>query len=65
MIPSEVVLVPFAVRPFLHFDLDVKRGDELAADHPIVLARPDLFSDRPPARRPKSTAKSTATPKEN
>jgi hypothetical protein len=40
----------FAVASFTHFDLDVRKGDELPEDHPMVTARPDLFTDSPPQR---------------
>lgn len=40
----------FAVAAFKHFDLDVKQGDELPDDHPMVTARPDLFTDKKPTR---------------
>lgn len=41
----------FATAAFTHFELDVKKGDELPDDHPMVLARPDLFTDQPPTRK--------------
>jgi hypothetical protein len=40
----------FALAAFEHFELVVKKGDELPDDHPMVLARPDLFTDQPPKR---------------
>ena len=38
----------YATCSFTHFDLTVKRGDQLPVDHPIVVARPDLFTPDPP-----------------
>lgn len=38
----------YAVVSFTHFDLEVTAGDEFAADHPMVVLRPDLFSADPP-----------------
>lgn len=37
-----------ALVSFVHFDLEVQAGDELAADHPMVVLRPDLFAADPP-----------------
>lgn len=51
--------MPFAVRSFQHFELKVASGDELPADHPMVVARPDLFTAKPKPKRAKS-----ANPKE-
>jgi hypothetical protein len=40
----------YALKSFRHFDLVVASGDELPDDHPMVVARPDLFTDKPPKR---------------
>lgn len=40
----------FALVSFVHFDLEVKAGDEFPADHPMVALRPDLFSPEPPKK---------------
>lgn len=45
----------FATVSFTHLDLVVKKGDELPADHPMVIARPDLFTDKSPTT-PKAKA---------
>lgn len=38
----------FAAVSFIHLELVVAKGDELPDDHPMVVARPDLFTaDRP------------------
>ena len=52
----------FALVSFTHFDLTVRRGDEFPKDHPMVVARPDLFAKQPPTPARKST-KATATAK--
>ena len=46
----------FALISFTHFELDVRKGDELPDDHPMVLARPDLFTDQPPKKTNKKEA---------
>jgi len=38
----------FARQSFTHFELDVTEGDELPDDHPMVVARPDLFQKTAP-----------------
>lgn len=40
----------FATASFTHRDLNVVEGDELPDDHPMVLARPDLFTTNPPPK---------------
>lgn len=51
----------FATTSFTHFDLKVRKGDELPDDHPMVTARPDLFTPDPP----KAKASAKATKKES
>lgn len=40
----------YAVVSFTHFDLTVRKGAELPDDHPMVVARPDLFTPTPPKK---------------
>lgn len=49
----------YAKTTFTHFDLTVSKGDELPKDHPMVLARPDLFTKQPPTK-PKAKASAEA-----
>ena len=48
--------MPYATTSFTHLDDHVKEGDELPRDHPLVVARPDLFTAKPPRapRKPKA-----------
>jgi hypothetical protein len=46
----------FATCSFVHLDLVVSKGDELPVDHPMVIARPDLFTDQTPKKSTKKEA---------
>lgn len=46
----------FATVSFTHFELTVRKGDELADDHPMVAARPDLFTTTQPTKARKRAA---------
>jgi hypothetical protein len=46
--------MPVAVVSFQHFEYDVHKGDEPPDDPPLVVARPDLFTE--PAK-PRKAAK--------
>lgn len=50
----------FANTKFTHFDRTFEPGDEVPDDDEMVRLRPDLFSNKPPAKRPAS--KKAATP---
>ena len=52
----------YAAATFTHFEMTVVEGSEWADDHPLVKARPDLFTPKPP---PKATASAKATKKES
>ena len=56
----------FATVSFTHFDLTVTAGDKFPADHPIVVARPDLFTTQPPkAHKATKAAAPAKASKEN
>lgn len=40
----------YATCDFVHLTLEVRKGDEFPADHPMVHLRPDLFTETPPAK---------------